>query len=299
MEGAHHRAWSPRRCLTVRDFRFSDKLCRQAQLPSPTWVGCFSFWSLAAASVSRRGAARLLPIHGITNLKVKNDPSFVDVAPELLSRLSGAVVVAHNATFAASRPSASRAASCSTVRARAQVPLRDQRRNCDHTRVQGPNDSGRNRHWQPVWETYSIASTTPRRSAACLGPRLPGALNTGSSSAPCWSVRSLGSDMERIVPTAPTSAVASKWDTPSWTGEEVKVRGRAEPPVRLAAPQVAGRTIRGHGGSSAWQAPSGELDPNLQGDQAARTGPPPQPGVRRRPADDARGRANRSDTPRP
>jgi hypothetical protein len=28
-------------------------------------------------------------------------------------------------------------------RVRAPVPLRDQRRNCDHTRVQGPNDSGR------------------------------------------------------------------------------------------------------------------------------------------------------------
>ena len=54
---------------------------------------------------------------------------------------------------AAVRPSASRAALCSTVSARAQVPLRDQRRNCDHTQgVQGPKDSGRNRHWQPVWE---------------------------------------------------------------------------------------------------------------------------------------------------
>ena len=44
------------------------------------------------------------------------------------------------------RPSASRAAACRTVSARAQVPLRDQRRNCDHTRVHGPNDSGRYRH---------------------------------------------------------------------------------------------------------------------------------------------------------
>jgi hypothetical protein len=51
------------------------------------------------------------------------------------------------------RASASRAASCSAVSARAQVPLRDQRRNCDHTRVHGPNDSGRYRHWQPVCET--------------------------------------------------------------------------------------------------------------------------------------------------
>jgi len=35
------------------------------------------------------------------------------------------------------RPSASQAAACSTVSARAQVPLPDQRRNCDHARVQG------------------------------------------------------------------------------------------------------------------------------------------------------------------
>ena len=40
-----------------------------------------------------------------------------------------------------------------TVSARAQVPLRDQRRNCDQPRVHGPNHSGRNRHWQPAWET--------------------------------------------------------------------------------------------------------------------------------------------------
>lgn len=38
-------------------------------------------------------------IHGITNAQVKNAPTFGDVAPELLGRLSGAVVVAHNATF--------------------------------------------------------------------------------------------------------------------------------------------------------------------------------------------------------
>jgi hypothetical protein len=89
---------------------------------------------------------------------------------------------------AAARPSATRAARCSTVSARAQVPLRDHRRNCDHTRVRGLKDSGRNRHWQPVWEMWSIASTTRRRSGACFGPRLPGALNTGSSSSHCSSV---------------------------------------------------------------------------------------------------------------
>lgn len=38
-------------------------------------------------------------IHGITNAQVKDAPTFGDVAPELLARLSGAVVVAHNATF--------------------------------------------------------------------------------------------------------------------------------------------------------------------------------------------------------
>lgn len=38
-------------------------------------------------------------IHGITNSQVEKAPTFEDVAPELMSRLSGAVVVAHNATF--------------------------------------------------------------------------------------------------------------------------------------------------------------------------------------------------------
>ena len=89
---------------------------------------------------------------------------------------------------ASAGPPASRAAACSTTSARVQVRLRDQRRNCDHTRVHGPNDTGRWGHRQPVWETYSIASTTCLRSGACLGRRLPGALNTGSSNAHCSSV---------------------------------------------------------------------------------------------------------------
>lgn len=38
-------------------------------------------------------------IHGITNAQVKHAPTFGDVASELLCRLSGTVVVAHNATF--------------------------------------------------------------------------------------------------------------------------------------------------------------------------------------------------------
>lgn len=58
-----------------------------------------------------------------------------------------------------------------------------------------------------VWETYSIASTTVRRSGACLGPRLPGALNTGSSSAHCSSVGSVENDMPQTVPSGLTGAV--------------------------------------------------------------------------------------------
>lgn len=38
-------------------------------------------------------------IHGITNAQVERAPTFAEVAPELLARMSGAVVVAHNATF--------------------------------------------------------------------------------------------------------------------------------------------------------------------------------------------------------
>jgi DNA polymerase III epsilon subunit-like protein len=38
-------------------------------------------------------------IHGITNAQVRRAPTFAEVAPELLARMSGAVVVAHNATF--------------------------------------------------------------------------------------------------------------------------------------------------------------------------------------------------------
>jgi DNA polymerase III epsilon subunit-like protein len=38
-------------------------------------------------------------IHGITNEQVRRAPTFADVFPELLARMNGAVVVAHNATF--------------------------------------------------------------------------------------------------------------------------------------------------------------------------------------------------------
>jgi hypothetical protein len=59
---------------------------------------------------------------------------------------------------------------------------------------------------QPVWAMCSIAFTGVRRSSACLRPRFPGALNTGSSRSHCSSVRSLGYGMSRTV--TPRSAHA-------------------------------------------------------------------------------------------
>ncbi|NYD98981.1 DNA polymerase-3 subunit epsilon [Kineosphaera limosa] len=38
-------------------------------------------------------------IHGISNDAVRNAPTFAEIVPELLARLEGAVIVAHNATF--------------------------------------------------------------------------------------------------------------------------------------------------------------------------------------------------------
>ena len=48
-----------------------------------------------------------------------------------------------------------------------------------------------------------------------LGARLPGALNTGSSSAHCSSVRSVEYDTLQTVPPGLTRAVTATWDTPS------------------------------------------------------------------------------------
>ncbi|MDQ1536813.1 MAG: hypothetical protein QOE58_1206 [Actinomycetota bacterium] len=69
--------------------------------------------------------------------------------------------------------------------------------------------------WVEAGTTRSIASITRRRSGACLGPRLPGRLNTGPSSAHCSVVRSLEYDIPHTVPTKPATAVTTKWDTPS------------------------------------------------------------------------------------
>jgi len=50
------------------------------------------------------------------------------------------------------RPSAVRDEACRAARTRLHVPFFDHRRNWDHTLVQGPNSSGRKRHWHPVCE---------------------------------------------------------------------------------------------------------------------------------------------------
>src|SRR4051794_3870114 len=72
---------------------------------------------------------------------------------------------------------------------------------------------------------YSIASTTVRRSSACLRPRLPGALNTGSSRAHSSSVRSLGDDMPGTVPTVTTRAIGTHPVRPARPGRRATSTG--------------------------------------------------------------------------
>lgn len=112
----------------------SDTTVHQDQLTpppaDPCWVRCFSISS----------PARLLSVEGDPTRGPTEGGRTVD-------RLAGGC-----------------------VSARAQVLLRDQRRNCDHTRVHGPNDSGRYRHWQPV----CIASTTLPEVRCVLGSALAG-----------------------------------------------------------------------------------------------------------------------------
>jgi hypothetical protein len=50
------------------------------------------------------------------------------------------------------RPRAVGDEACNAARTRAHVPFLDHRRNWDQTLVQGPNWSGRKRHWHPVCE---------------------------------------------------------------------------------------------------------------------------------------------------
>jgi hypothetical protein len=88
------------------------------------------------------------------------------------------------------RPSEMRACSCNAASTRPRVPLRDQRRNCDHTLVHFPNSAGKNRHSQPACATYNITSTTTRRSGPCSGPRFDAGHSNGSSSSHWSSVRS-------------------------------------------------------------------------------------------------------------
>jgi hypothetical protein len=53
--------------------------------------------------------------------------------------------------LASARPSLVFTFRCSSAKSRDRTPLRDQRRNWDHTPVQGPNCGGRQRYWHPVW----------------------------------------------------------------------------------------------------------------------------------------------------
>ncbi len=52
---------------------------------------------------------------------------------------------------AAARPSLVLALRCSSAKRADHTPLRDQRRDWDHTAAHGPNWRGRQRHWQPAW----------------------------------------------------------------------------------------------------------------------------------------------------
>ena len=81
----------------------------------------------------------------------------------------------------------------------------------------------------------NIACTTVRRSAACLWPRLPDALNTGSSKAHWSSVRSLGYDMPRTVTTGALTAIGTHPVRASWTwsGATVSEARRTSESLRL------------------------------------------------------------------
>jgi hypothetical protein len=119
---------------------------------TPCWVRCSSISSLARFSWVEAGTTRALTGSPVTSTATTRLAPFVrpygpprswKVNPPLDAPRARCVSMTTIDGVASARPSASRAAACSTVSARVQVPLRDQRRNCDHTRVQGPNDSGR------------------------------------------------------------------------------------------------------------------------------------------------------------
>lgn len=88
---------------------------------------------------------------------------------------------------------------------------------------------------------YSIASTTVRRSPACLRPRLPGALNTGSSSFHWSSVRSLG---VRHVPHGDAALGSCNRDTPS-NAPALHGRAHQSPVTHLRDARVSARRRNG------------------------------------------------------
>ncbi len=69
---------------------------------------------------------------------------------------------------------------------------RDQRRNCDHILVHGPNSAGRSRHWYSLCAAEWIQLTTVRRSGPKRGPHLSGQTSGGTGICRCSSRRSLG-----------------------------------------------------------------------------------------------------------
>src|SRR6266545_4170442 len=92
---------------------------------------------------------------------------------------------------------------------------------------------------------YSIGTTTVRRSAACLRPRLPDVLKLGSIRSHWSSVRSLGYDMPDTVTTnaAPTIGTPARASSPHQCGSWA-----ASPPARAGCADVPPVVFRGRHG---------------------------------------------------
>jgi hypothetical protein len=114
---------------------------RWSRMSWAPWFSCVEAGTTSPATgspVTSTATTRLAPL-----VRPNGPPRSWKVAPPLEAPRARCVSMTSIDGVASARPSASRAATCNSVSARAQVPLPDQRRNCDHTRVQRPNDSGR------------------------------------------------------------------------------------------------------------------------------------------------------------
>jgi hypothetical protein len=110
-------------------------------MSAAAWFSCVDAGITSPANgrpVTSTATTRLAPL-----VRPNGPPRSWNVAPPFDAPRARCVSMTSIDGAASGLPSASRAAACSTVSARVQVPLPDQRRNCDHTRVQRPNDSGR------------------------------------------------------------------------------------------------------------------------------------------------------------